>query len=319
MRAPRVAPPAPISRPVQQSVLRPQEADTTGEQAPLTNEDVISIILGTQRSSGGGGGTFTGETTPQRLAREASERGAYQQQRYLQDLIGAIPGQYQSLIGGVEQTYAPAREYTQSQYEAALQALTGRRTQAEQLAAQGQQALQTYLQTNAQRAFAGTPQATAASLTPSSVAQYAQAIGVPTSAIGSAQVEAATQSQGAVDAYNRLLSNLQASEASQNASRLAELEMLRNVQGAGIQQLYGAGSQQLEAQRQAALNAIAQQQANQVFALQQAQLAREQALRDAMLQLYGSGAITYQPGTAAPLPDLSGVDWNALGRLLGMQ
>jgi hypothetical protein len=118
-------------------------------------------------------------------------------------------------------------------------------------------------------------------------------------------VEAAVAQQGNVDAYNRLLGNLQAAETSGQASRLAELEMLKNVQGAGIQQLYGAGAQQLEAQRQAALNQIAQARAAQQFAINQAQLANQQGLQQALLGVYGTGYI-------------KNPDWTALAALLGV-
>ncbi len=296
----------------------PREADTTGEEAPLSNEDIVSIILGATRTSGGGG-AFTGETKPQRLAREAAARGAVAQANFLTTQLGQVPGQYASLIGQAPQAFEPARQAAETGYQTALQALQGRRGEAERLAAQGQTALGEYLAANQPRAYANLPQAQAPTLAPSTVAQYAAAIGAPTTAIGEAAAQAAVEAQAAGGGYNRLLDTLRAAESSGQASRLAELEMLRNVQGAGIQQLYGAGAQQLEATRQAALNQIAQQQAQQIFALQQAQAAREQSYRDALASLYGTGNLTYIPptGQTPVMPDLSGVDFAALGRLIG--
>ena len=315
-RAPRVTPTVTTATP---TTLTPAEADTTGEEAPLTNEDIISIILGTT-SKTSSGGTFTGETTPQRLAREAKERGVQEQAKFITDYLGTVPGQYEGLIGGVGQAFAPARTAAETSYQTALAQLGGRRTQAETLAGQGQTALQTYLQQNAPRAYAQLPQAAAAGATSDAVARYAQSIGVPVASMASAAQAGADLERGAVGSYNRLLSNLQASEASQQASRLAELEMLRNVQGAGIQQLYGAGSQQLEAQRQAALNQIAQQESARILAYQEAQAAEQRRLRDALSALYGTGNLTYTgmpTASSQVLPDLSGVDWAALGRLMG--
>jgi hypothetical protein len=231
----------------------------------------------------------SGLTAAQKEALKATKTGASNQSKYLLDLLTKTPQDYQSLIGKVGTSLAPAREAAQTAYATALQALTGRRTQAETLAGQGQTALANYLAANQPRAYSSLPAAQAPTLSPDVVARYASAIGAPTTAIGQTAAQAAVEAQAAAGGYDRLINTLRAAQESGQASRLAELEMLRNVQGAGIQQLYGAGSQQLEAQRQAALTQIAQQQAAQEFALQQAQLARQQALQQALLGVYGTG------------------------------
>lgn len=316
-RAPRIAPAA--TTPAPSMAQKPMEADTTGEAAPLTNEDIISIILGTQSRSSSSG-TFTGETTPQRLAREAKARGAEQQAKFLTDYLGTVPSQYEGLIGKVGEAFAPARQAAQTAYATALEALTGRRTQAETLAGQGQTALANYLAANQPRAYSSLPAAQAPTLSPDVVARYASAIGAPTTAIGQTAAQAAVEAQASAGGYDRLINTLRAAQESGQASRLAELEMLRNVQGAGIQQLYGAGSQQLEAQRQAALSQIAQQEAAKTLAFQEAQVAEQRRLRDALSALYGTGNLTYAgmpTSSSQVLPDLSGVDWAALGRLMG--
>jgi hypothetical protein len=270
--------------------------------------------------SSGGGGTFTGETKPQRFAREAAARGAVQQAKFLTDYLASVPTSYEGLISGVGSAFAPARTAAETAYTTALTALQGRRTQAQELLGQGQTALSEYLRANPQQAFATAQQAQAAQLAPDAVARYAAAIGAPTAGLGAAAVEAAVGAQGAVDAYNRMLQQRQASEGQQNASRLAELEMLKNVQAAGLEGFYGTGAQQLEAQRQAALSQIAQQEAAKVLSLQEARAAEERRLRDALAAIYGTGSLTYTglPTTSANvLPDLSGVDFAALGRLIG--
>ena len=277
-------------------------------------------LYGGGSSGRSGSGTFTGETKPQRFAREAAARGAVAQTKYLTDYLNLVPSAYQNLISEVGTSFAPARTAAETAYTTALTALRGRRERAEELLGEGQTALGAYLRANPQQAFATAQQAQAPQLAPDAVARYAAAIGAPTAGLGAAAVEAAVGSQGAVDAYNRMLQQRQASEVQQNVSRLAELEMLKNVQAAGLESLYGGGAQQLEAQRQAALNAIAQQEAAKVLSLQEAQFAEERRLRDALAAIYGTGNLTYTglPTTSANvLPDLSGVDFAALGRLLG--
>lgn len=307
------APATGMARPM--TAQMPQEADTTGEEAPLSNEDIISIILGASRTSSGGGGTFTGETTPQRLAREAASRGAVSQANYLRDVLGQVPGQYQQLISGVSSAFQPARSAAETSYASALQALQGRRTEAEGLTGTSQEALRSFLAANPSQAFASLPAAQAPSLEPNVIARYAAATGVPASSIAQAAAEESAILQGNASGYDRLRGLLQASEARANQSRMTEYELLKAVQDAQLRTQYGAGTTTLEAQRQAALNQIASQEAAQVFALQQAQAAREQSLRDALASLYGTGNVAYAPGMGQ-IPDLSGVDFEALGRLM---
>ena len=254
--------------------------DYTYDLSNLPNPYAVTV-------SGGGGGLTSAQSLADRLARQ----GASNQQAYLLSLMSQTPTQYSGLLSNLASAFAPARTAAETAYSTALTALQGRRAQAQELLGQGQTALSEYLRANPQRAFATAQQAQAPQLAPDAVARYAAAIGAPTAGLGAAAVEAAVGAQGAVDAYNRMLQQRQASETQQNASRLAELEMLKNVQAAGLESLYGGGAQQLEAQRQAALAQIAQQQSAQEFALRQAQLAREQALQQALLGVYGTGYV----------------------------
>lgn len=242
-------------------------------------------------SGGGGGGSTYWQD------RDDARAGAQAQLDYLNRLIRANRAQYGSLVGNLGSAFNASRTAAQNQYAAALAALQGRRTEATTLAGQGQQALADYLASNVPSAFAQLPQATGPTLEPDVVSQYAQAIGTPTAPIGEAAVRAATEYAGGSDAYNRLLSNLQASEANTQASRLAELEMLKNVQNAQIQQLYGGGATTLEQQRLAALNALAQEQAQQRYVIDQQRIAREQAIQQALAQVYGTGYVPFNPAT----------------------
>lgn len=257
-----------------QAGLDPTNLPSTYDLTGLPNPYAMSLTGG-------------GESAATRAARQ----GAINQGTYLLSLMSQTPTQYSGLREGLGSVFAPARTSAETSYQTALQALQGRRGEAETLAGQGQAALGAYLAANQPRAYANLPQAQAPELQPDVVARYAAAIGVPTTAIGQAAAQAAVEAQAAGGGYNRLLDTLRAAEASGQASRLAELEMLKNVQGAGIQQLYGAGAQQLEATRQAALNQIAQQQAAQEFALRQAELSRQQALQQALLGVYGTGYV----------------------------
>ncbi len=313
------APATGMARPM--TAQAPQQAGDNDDEAPAPfgydswDAFYASLYGGAGRS--GGGGTFTGETTPQRLAREAASRGAVNQANYLRDALGQVPGQYQQLISGVSSAFQPARSAAETSYASALQALQGRRTEAEGLTGTSQEALRSFLAANPSQAFASLPAAQAPALEPNVIARYAAATGVPASSIAQAAAEESAILQGNASGYDRLRGLLQASEARANQSRMTEYELLKAVQDAQLRTQYGAGATTLEAQRQAALNQIASQEAAQVFALQQAQAAREQSLRDALASLYGTGNVAYAPGFAGPIPDLSGVDFAALGRLMG--
>lgn len=255
--------------------------------AGVPDPDLTGGLSGTTGGGGGGGGGSS--------ERDDAAAGARASLDYLNRLIRANRAQYGSLSGNLEAAFAPRRQDVQSQYAAALAALQGRRTEAETLASQGQAALGEYLARNLPRAYGGLPQATGPQLSPDVVSTYAQAIGAPTGQIGEAAVRAATEAAGNVDAYNRLLSNLQSMESNTQNSRLAELEMLRNVQNAGIQQLYGGGATALEQQRLAALNALVAEQAQQRYIIDQQRIAREQAIQQALAQVYGTGYVPFNP------------------------
>jgi len=280
-------------------ILRGQPATPLGGTTPAGQDpygDLISPFDWSSLTSGWftapGSTSSSALTAAQKLADKRGQQGATAQQAYFNQLLSGVGGEYNTLRQNVGTVYAPARTAAEQSYQTALAALGGRRTQAETLAGQGRTALGEYLAANTPRAYAGLPQAQAPTLSPNTVAQYAAAIGAPTTAIGQAAAQAAVEAQAAGGGYNRLLDVLRAAEASGQASRLAELQMLGNVQGAGIEQLYGTGAQQLEAARQAALSQIAQQEAQARFGIEQAEVARRQALQQALAQIYGTGYLT---------------------------
>lgn len=312
------APATGMSRPM--TAQTPQQAGDNNDEAPAPfGYDSWDSFYASLYGGGGrsGGGTFTGETKPQRLAREAAARGAVNQANYIRDQISGLGAEYDRLIGQVPAAFAPGRAAAESAYQTALAALGGRRTEAEGLTRTSQEALQSYLASNPSRAFASLPAAQAPTLNPNVIARFAAATGVTAPSIAQAAAEESAMLQSNAAGFDRLAQLLQASEQRANQSRLTEYELLKAVQDAQLRTQYGAGATALETQRQAALNQIAAQEAAETYRLNQARAAREQAFKDALASLYGTGNVAYAPGLTGQIPDLSGVDFAALGRLMG--
>jgi hypothetical protein len=261
----------------------------------------------------GGGG---GETTAQRLAREAAERGAGNQASYLSSLLSQAPNQYKTLLDAIAANRTAQETNVNTQYNTAIQNLKDRLAGAQTTTTTGYDALKAYLAANAPSAYSQLPQAQAPTLSPDSVLRYAQAIGAPTQAIGEAAVQAAAPYAGTADAYNRLLANLQASQANAQTSRMAEEQMARTLAGQGLTAQSTAQQNALEGQRAAALDTILRQIQGQQLGVQQGQLGYEQGLQQALAGVYGTGYVAPTPRAADGSIDFSGVDFNALGRLM---
>jgi hypothetical protein len=261
----------------------------------------------------GGGG---GETTAQRLAREAAVRGAGNQASYLSSLLSQAPNQYKTLLDAIAANRTAQETNVNTQYNTAIQNLKDRLAGAQTTTTTGYDALKAYLAANAPSAYSQLPQAQAPTLSPDSVLRYAQAIGAPTQAIGEAAVQAAAPYAGTADAYNRLLVNLQASQANAQTSRMAEEQMARTLAGQGLTAQSTAQQNALEGQRAAALDTILRQIQAQQLGVQQGQLGYEQGLQQALAGVYGTGYVAPTPRAADGSIDFSGVDFNALGRLM---
>jgi hypothetical protein len=262
---------------------------------------------------GGGSG---GLTELQRTQIAAATRGAGNQASYLSNLLNQSPNQYKTLLDTIAANRTQQEANVNTQYNTAIKNLQDRLAGAQTTTTTGYDALKKYLETNAPSAYSQLPQAQAPTLSPDSVLRYAQAIGAPTQAIGEAAVQAAAPYAGTADAYNRLLANLQASQANAQTSRMAEEQMARNLAGQGLTAQSTAQQNALEGQRAAALDTILRQIQAQQFGVQQGQLGYEQGLQQALAGVYGTGYVAPTPRAADGSIDFSGVDFNALGRLM---
>jgi len=231
----------------------------------------------------------TGSGSGSALART----GATSQNAYLQALLSQAPGQYQGLRDLLASQRAEREAAVQAATQAQLADLNTRYGTAQADVTKAYDDLKALLEAQAPRAYANLPQATAPALEADAVSRYAQAIGVSPQAIGQAAVQEATQTAGNVDAYNRLLANLQANEATQQASRLAGVGMGRTTAVSGLTAAQQAALTRIEAQKQAALNQILAEIQQGQFGIAQGQLGYEQGLRQALAGLYGTGYVPY--------------------------
>ena len=266
----------------------------------------------------GGGGL----TTAQRLAREDAIAGAQGSAGYLEQLLAGAGAQYAPLLAQIAGNKASLEGTVNTNYDTALAALLARVGTAKTETTANYDALRDRLTAAAPRAYANLPAAQAPALSQDAVSAYAQAIGAPTQAIGEAAVQAAAPYAGTADAYNRLIENLKANEAAGQASRLAGVDMGRTSTASriGAQQLSSTNA--LDVQKNAALAQILQAIQGQQLGVSQQELAYRQTLEQALLGAIGTGYV--RPPTYTPPPptnadgsiDFSGVDFDALGRLM---
>jgi hypothetical protein len=273
---------------------------------PSLDNDLGSIF-------GGGGG---GESAAQRLAREAAMRGAQGSASYLQQLQGGTEAQYAPLLAQIAASRTALEGGVNTNYQTALANLASRVGTAGTETTAAYDALRARLEAAAPRAYANLPAAQAPMLSQDVVSRYAQAIGAPTGAIGQAAVEAAVPYAGTADAYNRLIDTLRANEAAGQTSRLAGVDMGRTSTASRIAAQNLASQNALEVQRNAALAQILQSIQGQELGVSQSRLGYEQGLAQALAGIYGSGYVTPPPTNAAGGIDYSGVDFEALGRLM---
>ena len=239
-----------------------------GEQPPGNG-----IILG----GGGDGG-----------ASARAKAGAFAQKGYLDSLLAGSSGRYQTLRDALagQQTSLNAQQETLAKQ--ARDALAARYKTATTDTTAAYNDLLARL-TAQPRAFADVPAATAPTLSEDAVSRYAQAIGAPTQAIGEAAVQAATESAGTQDNYNRLLKILKANEESQRESRLAGVGMGSTSAAAQLLASKGLGIDRIEAQKQVALGQILAAIQQGQFGIDQSELGYRQSLEAALAGIYGTG------------------------------
>lgn len=239
----------------------------------------------------------------QKAATAAAERataGAKSQYDYLKGQIDSgIPTNIANIINQGEES---GKQYIADQYKLLADQLKGSYVPETNvgtgyLGAQGRtgqayNALQNYLQQNQPRAFAQAPQTLPTTVT-NDLAQYMGGQGVSTAPVDPTIAALNAAAGGGAQNYNSLLSTLnQLSQAGQQ-SRMAEEQIGRSGSLSGLEQLYQGQQGGLQQQQ---LQALAELQSNifsQRLAAEQQAAARNQALKDALAALLGTG---YIPG-----------------------
>lgn len=229
-------------------------------------------------------------------AAERATRGAMLQGGYLAGQLNqGVPTNISNLI---DTSGTQGKEYIQNQYNALANQLRGAYTPETNvgtgyLGAQGRttagyNALQNYLQQNPPTAFQQAPQVPQ-TMVSNDLAAYMGGQGVSTAPVDPTIAALNAAAGGGAQNYNRLLSTLGQLEQSAQQSRLAEQQMGRSGALSGLEQLYQSQTGGLQQQQ---LEALANLQANltsqQLTAEQQA-AARDQAIKDALAALLGTG------------------------------
>jgi hypothetical protein len=156
----------------------------------------------------------------------------------------------------------------------------------------GYQALRDFLQSSAgtRNAFATAPRATAAPVS-NDISQYMKSQGVDANRAQPGLLAARASLEGGASNYNSLLTTLATASTEAQQSRLAEQQMGQTLARAqlGAQRDQQEGT--LTSAKLQALNTISEQYESAKFQLQQAAVARDQALSDAIAELKGGGYI----------------------------
>ena len=232
-------------------------------------------------------------------AESASERlgaGAGYQQTYLQQQLDALSkGGFNPIIAGeLEAQKTAGEKYLQDQYNSLLGLINQRKQTGETLTGQGYDALRSYLTANPATAYA-TAQRAAPTVTQNALSQYMQAQGVNPAMAQPAVDQANLAALGGATNYNQLLNVLAGSESAGQQSRLSEEQMARTLANAQLQSLYGGATQGLEQSRLSGLAELQNQLATARLQAEQARIAREQALQDAIAANLATG-YTCPPG-----------------------
>ena len=237
---------------------------------------------------------FEAEQAAGTAAAQRAKSGAEAQAAYLRGLLGkGVPSAITGEIGAQE---TAGREYINTQAQNLLQRLAGALTTGQQFTTQGYDALRSYLQANPAQAYA-LAQRAVPTVTQNALAQYMQAQGVSPEMAQPAVDQANLAALGGATNYNQLLNVLTGAESAGQASRLSEEQMARALAGSQLQSIYGSGRAGVESEQLAALNALATQISNARIAAQQAQVAQENAIQNALATIYGTGYTAPPPVT----------------------
>jgi hypothetical protein len=263
------------------------------------------ITLVDDSSGGSGSSALSGQAALNRAALEKTkyqnelkaaadtllrqQTGAGLQAAYLTNQLGAgIPS---ALSQQIDLQQSTGEQYISDQAAELLKQLNARQTQATDLTRTGFTNLQNYLAQNQPTAFAQAQRQQPTPMT-SDVMQYLAGQGVSGAPV-QAQVDLANLgAQGGASNYNQLLNVLAAREQAGQQSRQAEAQMGLTSQLANLQGIYGQGTSQLEQSRLAALADLASKVSGNRIAATQASTSRDQAIKDALAALIGTGNLS---------------------------
>jgi hypothetical protein len=241
---------------------------------------------------------YNAEQAAAASALERQRLGAQEQYAYLTRQLGAgIPT---ALTQAIENQQTTGEQYIGDQAAALLGELQKREAASRGATTTGYSNLMNYLARNQPTAFAQAPRAQATPMT-SDLLQYLAGQGVSGAPVQSQVDLANLAAQGGASNYNQLLNVLAAREQAAQQSRQSEAEMGLSSSLANLQAIYGQGTSQLEQQRLAALADLSSRVAANRFAAQQQQIARDQAIQDALAGLIGTGTLPQGAGTTTPL------------------
>jgi len=247
--------------------------------------DLAEYLAGLDQPPGNGI-TINGDGDGGASAR--AKAGAFAQKGYLDSLLADTSGRYKTLRDALAGQQTSLNEQQETLARQAKEALAARYTTATTDTTAAYNDLLARL-TAQPRAFADAPAATAPTLSEDAVSRYAQAIGAPTQAIGQAAVQAATESAGTQDNYNRLLTILKANEESQRESRLAGVGMGSTSAASQLLASKGLATDRIDAQKQVALGQILAAIQQGQFGIDQSELGYRQSLEAALAGIYGTG------------------------------
>ncbi len=215
-------------------------------------------------------------------------QGAAASSQMIQDMLAALPTRFQGLGNLIGETGRTNEAYIQNQYEKALGDLTTRRDTGAGLQETGFSAARTALERMQPTAFEAPALALPAAAT-NQLSQYLSARGVPQQEIQAEVLKVNQASQNAQTNYTGLLSTLSAIERNAAQSRQVENNLAQAVANAQLQTIYGGATSNLEQQKLKSLNDLFNQLQAQRFQLEQAKIAREDALNDSLATLAQAG------------------------------
>lgn len=278
----------------------PDQDELLKDLADIFNIQGLEQIIAGIGGGGGGGGDGGSSALSAKLADLAYQRekdrrderrgafGAAQSSQMIQDMLTALPTRFQGLADLISQTGKGNETYIQDQYRTALADLTARRDTGAGLQERGFSAARSALERMQPTAFESPALALPTAAT-NQIAQFLSARGVPQ---GQIQAEVAKVNQASQDAqtnYTGLLGTLRAIEQNAAQSRQVENNLAEAVAKAQLQTIYGSATSDLEQQRLKGLNDLFNQLQSQRFQLEQAKVAREDALNDSLAKLAQAG------------------------------